>query len=146
MKTRFVLLGLALAMPPTVQGQRLTLGANFKLSGFLTYLWQFYLPPLSFMAPAPGPHYGYHELIVGEFLGGRFGSLEIGFSPWAYALVQFVSILMIAGLVAAFIAYRRALAQIWDVVLLLASIVASQMLLLHVVSYRSLEGPWLQYH
>jgi 4-amino-4-deoxy-L-arabinose transferase-like glycosyltransferase len=121
-------------------GGELTLGANFKLAGFLSYLWQFYLPPLPFMSVPPGPSYGFHQLIVQEFLAGRFGSLEIGFSAWVYAFVQAIALVMIAGLVAALVANRRAIARIWDVVLLLAVIAASQLLLLHIVSYRSLAG------
>jgi len=121
-------------------GGELTLGANFKLSGFLSYLWQFYLPPLSFMSPPPGPQYGFHELMVEQFLAGRFGSLEIGFSAAVYGLVQFVCLLVLAGLVAALVANRRAVARVWDVALLLVVIAISQLVLLHVVSYRSLAG------
>src|SRR5204863_5643451 len=82
----------------------------------------------------------FHELMVQEFFAGRFGSLEIGFSAAVYALVQLVVLLMVAGLVAALVANQRAVARVWDVVLLLAVIAASQLLLLHVVSYRSLAG------
>jgi 4-amino-4-deoxy-L-arabinose transferase-like glycosyltransferase len=118
----------------------LTLGVHFKLTGFLTYLWQFYLPPLSFMSPPPGPSYGFHELMVREFFAGQFGSLEVNFSPWVYAVTQFVVLLLIAGLVAAVTASWRQLARVWDVVLLLVTIVVSELLLLHLVSYRSLAA------
>ncbi|HEX6713737.1 MAG TPA: DUF2142 domain-containing protein [Thermoleophilaceae bacterium] len=121
-------------------GGELTLGANFTLSGFLTYLWQFYLPPLSFMTLPPGPPYGFHELMVREFFAGQFGSLEVVYSPWVYALAQFVVLGLIVGLVAAVTANWRRLAPVWDVVLLLVTTVISELLLLHLVSYRSLKG------
>ncbi|HEX4719760.1 MAG TPA: DUF2142 domain-containing protein [Thermoleophilaceae bacterium] len=135
-----VIVGAVFLTHRAAYGGELTLGANFKVSGFLSYLWQFYLPPLPFMTPPPGPAYGYHQLIVQEFFGGRFGSLEIGFSAWVYAFVQALSLLMFAGLVAALIANRRVIARVWDVVLLLAVTAVSQLLLLHIVSYRSLAG------
>jgi hypothetical protein len=121
-------------------GGELTLGQNFRVTGFLTYLWQFYLPRLPFMTPPPGPHYGFHELMVTEFVGGRFGSLEVGFAPIVYALLQLLSVLVIAGAVAGAISLRHRLAGVWDVVLLLVTIVVSELLLLHLVSYRSLVG------
>ncbi len=121
-------------------GGELTLGANFKVKGFMTYLWQFYLPKLSFMSPPPGPSYGFHELFVQQFLGGRFGSLEVVFSSWVYSLLQALAIGMIIALALALVRAREALARIWEVALLLATIVVAQMTLLHAVSYRSLAG------
>jgi hypothetical protein len=121
-------------------GGEVTLGPHFSISGFLSYLWQFYLPGLPFMTAAPGPHYGFHEMVISEFVGGRFGSLEVGFAPVVYAALQLVVVLMIAGVVAGVIAYRQQLARVWDVALLLATIAVCELLLLHLVSYRSLSG------
>ena len=121
-------------------GGELTLGAGFSIKRFLSYVWQFYLPPFSFLQPPPGPPYGFHDLFVQEFIGGRFGALEVTFSAVAYALVQLVALLVIAGVVVGAVAMRRRLARVWDVALLLVTIAGAQMLLLHLVSYRSLVG------
>lgn len=121
-------------------GGELTLGPRFGLRAFGSYLWQFYFPRVGGMTPPPGPHYGFRELIVQEYLGGRFGSLEVSFSDDVYRLLQLLAVGLIVAFVVAAVKRRRALRVVWDVAALLAITVVAEMMLLHLVSFRSLVG------
>ena len=115
-----------------------TTGAG-SIKGFLSYLWQFYLPPLRTMSPQ-GPPYGYRQVYV-EGLGGTFGSLEIQYPLWVYDALQLAAGLGLVALV--LIAVRR-----WEAVrahaaqiVVVAALPASMLAVLHVSAYRDLQGP-----
>jgi 4-amino-4-deoxy-L-arabinose transferase-like glycosyltransferase len=107
--------------------------------GFLSYLWQFYLPPLRTMSPQ-GPPYGYRQVFV-EGLGGTFGSLEIQFPLWVYDALQLAAalglILLFALIVRRWAAVRARAAQL----LVVVSLPVCMMLVLHLSAYRDLQGP-----
>ena len=63
---------------------------------FLSYLWQFYLPKLSFMNPKVGPSfYGYRQVYIESFFGD-FASLSVNYRPNFYDVLQ---VLAAVGLV-----------------------------------------------
>jgi 4-amino-4-deoxy-L-arabinose transferase-like glycosyltransferase len=110
-----------------------------SLTGFISYLWQFYLPPLRTMSPQ-GPPYGYRQVYV-EGLAGTFGSLEIQFPLWVYDALQFAA--AIGLLLALGIVVRRfeGLRGHWPQIIVLAGIVLCMLAVLHVSAYRDLQGP-----
>ena len=106
---------------------------------FLSYVWQFYLPRLSFMSPMLGPPFGYRQVFIDGFYG-TFGSLEIGYPGALGDVLQYVTGAGLIGLLAAAVARRDAVRRHWHVVALLAGIVVSLLFVLHVAAYRSLEA------
>ncbi len=69
-------------------------GAGFNIRKFLSYLWQFYLPPLGFMQPI---HLRYPVIsdrpVLNTWLGmgtGTFGWVNVWFPPWVYWIVGWV--------------------------------------------------------
>jgi hypothetical protein len=104
---------------------------------FASFVWQFYLPKLPFMAPRLGPAYGYRELFV-EGLFGRFGALETAFSRPTMNLIELALISGFLMFVASLVARRSLLRTRWDLALLLAGIPTCLVLFLHFASFRAL--------
>jgi hypothetical protein len=68
-------------------------GALHNLSGFLSYLWQVFLPRLSFMTPHfPGNVYPAFVIVV-ERGWGAFGWYDVFFPEWVYWAI-FVTVLI----------------------------------------------------
>jgi 4-amino-4-deoxy-L-arabinose transferase-like glycosyltransferase len=106
---------------------------------FLSFVWQFYLPKLPFMGPRLGPAYGFNQVYIVGWLGGRFGSLDTLFSQQVYDLVQaLVFSALLLGCVAV-VTHARALRVRWDVVVLLVATAFSLVLFLHFASFRALS-------
>ncbi len=115
-----------------------TAGAG-SFKGFVTYLWEFYFPPLKSMAPQV-VHYGYGQAFI-EGLGGTFASLEVAFPPLVYDLLKVAAAV---GL----ILLALSIARHWDRIarhpaqaIVLASFGVSILALLHGAAYRNLESP-----
>jgi 4-amino-4-deoxy-L-arabinose transferase-like glycosyltransferase len=115
-----------------------TTGAG-SIKGFLSYVWEFYLPALRTMSPQ-GPAYGYRQVYV-EGLGGTFGSLEITYPLWVYDVLQLAAgiglILLVLCITRRWETVRAKGAQVLVVVALPLSMLA----VLHVSAYRDLQGP-----
>lgn len=115
-----------------------TTGAG-SIKGFLSYLWQFYLPPLRTMSPQ-GPPYGYRQVYV-EGLGGTFGSLEIQYPLWVYDALQLAAgiglVLLMATVARRWEAVRARAAQI----VVVAAFPVSMLGVLHASAYRDLQTP-----
>ena len=109
---------------------------------FLSYLWQFYLPKLSFMDPKVGPSfYGYRQVYIEGFFG-NFGSLSVNYRPVVYDALQVAAALGVAALYTTAIVRWRTLVANWPVVVLCTTYFGGLMALLHIVSYSSLRlGP-----
>lgn len=105
---------------------------------FASFVWQFYLPKLPFMAPRIGPDYGFRQLWVEQFAAGRFGALDTVFSPGTYDIAVIVIVSLVVLCVAAIIARRDALAIRWDLLLMLGSTAVFLMLFLHFASFRTI--------
>jgi 4-amino-4-deoxy-L-arabinose transferase-like glycosyltransferase len=107
---------------------------------FLSYLWQFYLPKLSFMAPKVGPSfYGYRQVYIESFFG-NFASLSVNFRPMFYDWMQVFAGIGLVGLYTTIVARWRAVHANWPVAALAVVFFGGLMALLHVVSYSSLRG------
>jgi len=123
----------------SISGEAASSAGAGNLTGFLSYLWQFYLPPLRTMSPQ-GPPYGYRQVYI-EGLAGTFGSLEIQFPLWVYDAVQLaaaVGLLLLAGVVVRrFERLRGHVPQL----LVLISIPVCMLAVLHISGYRDLQGP-----
>jgi hypothetical protein len=108
-----------------------------RAEGFISYVWQFYLPKLGFMSATIHPGYGVRQVFIDRFLG-TFAQLEVSFSP---ATLDFLSraaevaaLLAIVGLVA----YRRRIARAPWVLAVLAVGALGYLAMLHAVAYSSL--------
>jgi 4-amino-4-deoxy-L-arabinose transferase-like glycosyltransferase len=112
---------------------------SFSLGQFGSYLWQFYFPKLSFMAPMIGPPYGYRQVYV-ETFWGAFANLEINFRPAVYDWLQVLSFLGLGALWTAIVARVGAVRERWPQVLFALVSLASLLALLHISSYRDLQG------
>ena len=111
-----------------------TQGATFNPRQFASYVWQFYLPRLSFMDDAIGPDYGVHQAFVETFYG-VFASLEVRWPPLVYDLLAAVSLV---GLVALVVVAIRSRVD-WPVA---AFLIAAPLVLvgaLHFAAYRNLQ-------
>jgi hypothetical protein len=106
---------------------------------FLSYLWQFYLPKLSFMEPKIGPaFYGYKQVYIDSFFG-NFASLSVNYRPSFYEAIQVLAGLGLAGLYTTIVARWATVRANWPVVTLLVVFFAGLVALLHLVSYSTLK-------
>lgn len=110
-----------------------------SIKGFLSYLWQFYLPPLRTMSPQ-GPPYGYRQVYV-EGLGGTFASLEVQFPLWVYDGLQLAAGLGLIALVLVVARRWEAVRAHGAQVLAVAALPFAMLAVLHVSAYRDLQGP-----
>jgi hypothetical protein len=104
---------------------------------YAAYLWQFYLPRLSFMDPAPGPHWTIRQVAIDRFYG-TYGALDVYFPQGALTLLKWASIGVI-GLALAGLAKRwSTIRHRPQVVLLFAVAGIAYMYVNHVAAYKSL--------
>jgi hypothetical protein len=120
--------------PPSVSPYA---GRDASVREFASYLWQFYLPRLSFMNAPIGGDYGLSQVL--ETMWGAFGSLEIRYPAWVYHLVELALALTVAGVVVAAVRGRPAVVAGRRVALLLGGVVVLTLLSLHLVAYRLLR-------
>ena len=120
-------------------GGELNLGRNFRIGQFLSFVWQFYLPPLPFMDARLGPDYGFRQVFIEQYLGS-FGALDVRYDRDTYRLIGLAVFAALVALAVAIVAHRRAIRPRWDAFALLAFVVAVTVFFLHVVSYRALAG------
>jgi 4-amino-4-deoxy-L-arabinose transferase-like glycosyltransferase len=111
---------------------------SFSVRQFASYLWQFYLPPFSFLTPSLGPPYGYRQMFIETFFGG-YANFEVNFRPAVYDWLQILSFVGFIGLYTAIVVRWRAVWSRWPMVLFLLSVVVSLLALLHISSYRDLQ-------
>jgi 4-amino-4-deoxy-L-arabinose transferase-like glycosyltransferase len=132
--------GLAqIGAPP---GQR---PSPFSVRGFLSYVWQFYLPRLPWMIRVRvSPGLSVYNVWVRE-AWGTFGWLDVHMPSWVYTAIGSVTALIAvlsAGIVSTFRGRLR-----WQLVAFFGLACAALLLGLHLTEYRSLindQGPFLQ--
>ncbi|MGH2881046.1 MAG: hypothetical protein ACRDK4_15735 [Solirubrobacteraceae bacterium] len=108
-----------------------------RVRGFGSYMWQFYLPRLGFMAPSIHPGYGIRQVFVDRFLG-TFAQLEVSFSSTTLDFLSRVAeFLALAALIGIAVRWRRLAKAPW-VVAVLAVGALGYLALLHAVAYSSL--------
>jgi 4-amino-4-deoxy-L-arabinose transferase-like glycosyltransferase len=107
-----------------------------------SYLWQFYLPKLSFMSPMIGPHWTARQALLDRFFGS-YAQLEVTFTPdvldWIARIAVVMAVLAIVGLVVRVRASRDRRAAATVILVLLVG-VAAYMVGMHVAAYRSLAS------
>jgi 4-amino-4-deoxy-L-arabinose transferase-like glycosyltransferase len=123
----------------SIGGQVGATGHAGSIKGFLSYVWQFYLPPLRTMSPQGAP-YGYRQVFI-EGLGGTFSSLEITFPLWVYDALQLCAAAGLAAFAALVVRRWEAVRAHGAQVLVLLAITLGMFAVLHASAYRSLQGP-----
>jgi 4-amino-4-deoxy-L-arabinose transferase-like glycosyltransferase len=119
-------------------------GASNPASGlnprqFLSYVWQFYLPKLTFMDPRVGPDYGYRQVYIESWFGS-YASFSVNFRQVIYDALQVAAALGLVGLYTTAVTRWRTVVANWPVVVLAVAFFAGLMGLLHLVSYGALRG------
>lgn len=105
---------------------------------FVSYLWQFYLPKLEFMAPTIGPQdYGFRQVYVAGFFGD-YASLEITLPRTLVDILEIGIVLLFLALYTLAVARWRTVRQWWDTAALILIAGLSMILLVHLVSYRNM--------
>ena len=112
---------------------------SLNVREFLSYLWQFYLPPLPVLEQRLGPPYGFRQVFIETFFG-TFGSLDVRFPGRVYALLQVGSVLGLVALYTAAVVRWRELRARWELLLALLAVGLTGIVFLHVVSYLALVG------
>ncbi len=81
-------------------------GGGGSPRGMASYVWQFYLPRLGFMAPVGElPSWPFYDLWIKQ-AWGVFGWLETRFDAWVYVLLGVVTLLTAIGAVSALVRRR----------------------------------------
>jgi 4-amino-4-deoxy-L-arabinose transferase-like glycosyltransferase len=113
---------------------------GFNVRQFVSYLWQFYLPKLSFMDPKVGPSfYGFRQVYIESFFG-NFASLSVNYRPSFYDVFQLMAgVGLIALYTTVVVRWRTVVAQ-WPIPVLAIVFFGGLMALLHIVSYTTLRG------
>jgi Predicted membrane protein (DUF2142) len=111
---------------------------QFDVRQFLSYVWQFYLPKLQFMAPTIGlQDYGFREVFVAGFFGD-YAALEITLPPTVVDVLELGMILLFIALYTLAVARWRSVRQWWDTAALLLLTGVSMIAVVHVTSYRNM--------
>lgn len=105
---------------------------------FLSYLWQFYFPKLSFMQQAVGPpNYGYRQVYIETFFSSQ-GGLEVVYKTKTFDLLQLGAFLGLVLLYTQAIVARALLVRFWRELLVLVTMCVALLGLLHVTAYHDL--------
>lgn len=112
-------------------------GKPFSVREFLSYVWQFYLPKLSFQDPMIGPDYGW-QVAFSDTFWGVFASLEVLYPQTLYDVLQWASLAGLAALAVALVVRRRELAGHLGLLAVLAVAVGAVLFGLHFAAYRAL--------
>jgi hypothetical protein len=120
-------------------GEARFVAGGFTLKGFFNYVWQFYFPHLPGMDPKIGPDYGFRQVYVYSFFGA-FGSLEISFPGWVYDVLHAAELIGAAALLVVLWIRREAVRRSWDVLIVMATMAAALLFVLHFVAYRDMLG------
>jgi hypothetical protein len=110
--------------------------APFNLKQFLSYLFQFYFGPFSFLQPL-GPPHGYRQVYIETFFGA-FGSLEVNYRTSVYDLLQIGAAIGLATFGGVVVARWSAVKRHWPLWILALGTFGSLLLVLHVSAYRDL--------
>ena len=118
-------------------GEAAASSGGVSVAGFLSYVWQFYLPRLGFMDAAPGPDYGFREVFVEGFFG-TFASLEVQYADWVYDLLLVAWLALAIAIATLLVRRRRGLS--WPLAVVVATAIGALMFLLHRVAFEHLAG------
>ena len=110
-----------------------------RMREFLSYLWQFYLPRLGFMEPAPRSDWSVRDVFIDRFWG-TFAQLDTVTQGWVVDLMSALSQAGLVLLVAVLIARWRTVRRAGALFAVLLSAFLGYLLVLHVGAYRSLSA------
>ena len=117
------------------QGQ----GGPVNIRQFLSYLWQFYLPKMTFMDPMLGPPYGYRQVYIDSFYG-MFAALEVNYLLSTYDRLQIAAGVGLLALYTTVVVRRRTVLAAWPAVAICVATVLSMLAVLHdASSHRALQ-------
>ncbi len=108
-----------------------------RTEGFFSYLWQFYLPKLGFMAQTIHPGYGVRQVFIDRFLG-TFAQLEVTFSPSTLNFLSRAAEVAAVAAIVGLVVYRRRVARAGWVLAVLVVGTLGYLLVLHATAYASL--------
>lgn len=120
-------------------GEARFVAGGFTLKGFFNYVWQFYFPGLPGMNTKIGPDYGFRQVYIFSFFGA-FASLEVGFPGWVYDVLHAAELIGLVALLAVLWIRRDAVKRSWDALLVMATMAAALLFVLHFVAYRDMLG------
>jgi hypothetical protein len=105
---------------------------------FLSYVWQFYLPRLSFLTPKIGPpHYGVREAFTERLFGG-FAQLEVVQPPDVAAALYWLCLAGLVALIVVLVVRRGAVRRHGAEAVVLGAAVVAMVLGLHLAAYRAM--------
>jgi hypothetical protein len=119
--------------------------ANYAFNGapslsrilqFGSYMWQFYLPRLSFMTPVE-PHWGIKQAFIDRLFGG-YVQFEISLPSWALTVLAVGAVATVVSAVIGVIVRWRSGSRPTDILVVLTVAVVGYFLLLHAAGFRSL--------
>ena len=109
---------------------------------FASYLWQFYLPKLSFMAPSFRPDWTARDAFIDRFYG-TFAQLEVYFAPGVMTLLARLTVaaivLALVGLGVRLRSVRARSTALWVLAVFVVGGLA-YLMDMHVAAYRSLAA------
>ena len=109
--------------------------------GFLSYVFQFYFRDWSFLAGDIGPDYGWRQMYIETFFAG-FANLEVVFTEATFDKLQLAVAFGLVLLWTQLIWSRDRLRRHWPSLVVLAGLVLSLLLVLHLSAYRDmLQNP-----
>jgi hypothetical protein len=112
--------------------------SGFNIREFASYVWQFYLPKMTFMDPMLGPPYGYRQAWIDSHFG-MFAALEVNYAHATYDKIQIAAGAGLLALWTTIVVRRRQLLAAWPAVAVCAGTFVSLLLVLHVAAYRALQ-------
>jgi len=119
-------------------------GHGFNLRQLLSYVWQFYLPRLSFLTPTVGEPLAYYEIWIRE-AWGTFGWLDVPMANWVFSVIGWTCTVILVSAATLLSRFRDRLRL--SLVAFFALGLVGLLALLHVVDYDSIiatGGPLLQ--
>ncbi|HEY3190356.1 MAG TPA: hypothetical protein VGJ70_22890, partial [Solirubrobacteraceae bacterium] len=112
-------------------------GQAFNVKQFLSYVFQFYFGPFSFLTPL-GPPHGYRQVYIDTYFGD-FAALEVTYRTIIYDLLQIGAGAGLLLFAMTFGARLRAVAAQWALWATAAATFISLLAVLHVSAYRDLQ-------
>lgn len=107
-----------------------------RLRQFASYLWQFYLPRLSFQTPLV-PHWGIRQAFIDRLFGG-YAQLEVSPPNWVLTAITVVAAVTVASAIFGVVRVWRSGARPAAILGVFAVAVGGYLLLLHAAAFRSL--------
>lgn len=126
-------------------GATLAALADYALAGdpsaqrvreLVSYLWQFYLPRLSFMTPVV-PHWGIRQAFVDRFFGG-YAQLEVSPPSWVLTAIAVAAVVTVISAVAGIAVRWRRGTRPTGILAVFAVTILGYLLLLHAAAFNSL--------